>query len=79
MVKIAPVGACAIADGARYHAIAIPAAVNQESSVRFRIDDVLGDPTGANAEFGRRLVELQVQATVNAIRTFLGQPGEPHD
>jgi creatinine amidohydrolase len=33
---------------------------------------VLGDPTGANAEVGRRLVELQVQATVDAIRSYLG-------
>jgi creatinine amidohydrolase len=34
---------------------------------------VLGDPTGANAEVGQRLVELHVQGTVNAIRTYLGE------
>jgi len=33
---------------------------------------VLGDPRGANAEVGRRLVDLQVQGTVDAIRMYLG-------
>jgi creatinine amidohydrolase/Fe(II)-dependent formamide hydrolase-like protein len=35
---------------------------------------VLGDPTGANAEVGRRLAELQVQSTVSAIKAYLGEP-----
>jgi creatinine amidohydrolase len=32
---------------------------------------VLGDPTGANAEVGKRLVDLQVQAVVEAIRSYV--------
>jgi creatinine amidohydrolase len=34
---------------------------------------VLGDPTGSNAEVGKRLVDLQVQTLVETIRSYVGE------